>query len=177
MSFQVKVRMSFDTNILNVICEHIDDPKTFFNFALVCRKTRYISKLHHNNKMDEFAMVDVSHGYNNSCKFVLRRLPNGNLHGVEACYWVSGNTELIMYYNGIRLGKWWDNEYGEQGQEIIILHYKCDCTKDFENSYTNDKIGLDGVGYKLCSTITKPYNCYTCGDHNLEQETWHKFEV
>ena len=170
--------MSFDANILNVICEHIDDPKTFFNFALVCRKTRYITKLHKNNKMDEFAMEDVSHDCNdNSCVCVERRfrLPNGKLHGVEVCYWTSDDIQFIMHDNGVCLADW--NHHKDKG-EVIINHYKCECTKNFENSYTNNKIGLNDRS-KLLSTCTKsyPYNCSKCGRIlKVEEETWRNFE-
>ena len=169
--------MSFDTNILNIICEHIDDPKTFFNFALVCHKSRYVTKLHKNNKMYQFTTEHVRDFLIDCYKFVERRLPNGRLHDVTAVYYPDVYRDDIfkMYYNGICLADWFTHNNG-LGKIINIRHYKCDCTKGFENSYTNDKIGLDGVYFKLHSTITKSHKCDTCGDHNLEQAIWCNFE-
>ena len=165
--------MNFDANILNVICEHCDDPKTFFNFALVCRKTRYVSKLHKNNKMDEFAIKYVKTIENG--QLVERRLPNGKLHGQYERYWLGSGENFRMYYNDICLSEW-SHYYGLE-HTIMITHYKCDCTKDFENSYTNEKIGLDGVVYKLRSTRTSTGYCYTCGEHKKEEEFWCNFEL
>ena len=169
--------MSFDTNILNVICEYIDDAKTYFNFALVCRKTRYVTKLRKNSKMNQFTIENDSHGFNDGRKCVERRLPNGRLHDVKAVYYlnVNGGYIFYMYYNGICLADWFIHSNGF-GKIIEITHYKCDCTKGFENSYTNDKIGLDGVVYKLHSTITKSRKCYTCGENKVENEQWSNFE-
>ena len=169
--------MSFDANILNVICKYIDDPKTFFNFALVSHKTRHVTKLYKNNKMDQFTIKHVEHGsVRNSFKCVERRLPNGKLHGITACFYSKFADDFYMYYNGICLGKWSSIDCKTEGEEITIRHYKCECTKEFDNSYTNNKIGLDDR-YKLLSTFTKPYNCVVCGrDHNVEQEIWCNFE-
>ena len=164
--------MNFDTNILNIICEHIDDPKTFFNFALVCRKTRYVSKLRKNNKMDEFAIKYVKTIDNEYV--VERRLPNGKLHGEYQRHWVNGSRDFCMYYNGICLA---DCFIRGLRKRINITHYKCDCTKDFENSYTNDKIGLDGVRYKLLETNTRTYNCDICGEHKTEEEFWWNYDL
>ena len=166
--------MSFDANILNVICKYIDDPKTFFNFALVCRKTRYVTKLYKNNKMDQFAIKYIKTIENG--QLVERRLPNGELHGDYERYSAQFGDDFYMYYNGICLSYWWYDHYGASEHEVTITHYKCDCTKEFENSYANNKIGLDGVTYKLCSTTTTTHKCDTCGDHNLEQEVWCNFE-
>ena len=188
---KVKVRMNFDTNILNVICEHIDDPKTYFNFALVCRKTRYVTELHKNNKMDEFSIKYVKTIDHGMVKVVERRLPNGKLHGVKVFFWTS-DIQFNMYYNGICLGTWWCSHYEGLGQEITITYFKCDCAKgkgfcnsyirdkivsDGYNSYIKDKIVLDGVGYKLYFNDALPFIvCDTCGDHDLEQEVWCNFE-
>ena len=140
--------MSFDTNILNIICKYVDDAKTYFNFALVCRKTRYVTKLHKNNKMDEFVIKYVEP--DGDGQLVKRRLPNGKSHDVTAVQYfefINLDDMRQMYYNGICLASWFTHKLNRLGKRVNITHYKCDCTKDFENSYTNDKIGLDGVRY------------------------------
>ena len=166
--------MNFDTNILNVICEHIDDPKTFFNFALVSHKTRYVIELHKNNKMDQFTIEHVKQS-TNYFKHVERRLPNGKLHGIKVCYCSNiFADDFAIYHNGICLVKWWSRHCKGLGEKIFITFFKCDCTKgkSVQNSYITDKIGLDG--YKVIETMT--LKCNRCGIDNLK-EMWCNFEL
>ena len=165
----ITLRMSFDANIFNIICEHIDDPKTFFNFALVSHKTRYVTELHKNNKMDQFTIRHTNHdcsGY----KCIERRLPNGKLHGINAysCSKLDCD-DFAIYHNGIRLGKW--SIYYKVLIQIKFL--KCNCTKgkSVQNSYITDKIGLSG--YEVIERMT--LKCKRCGIDNL-RETWCNFE-
>jgi len=166
-----------DPNILNIICNFINDANTFFNFALACKKTSAIAQSYMDKKMSEFAVRIVEHdeddGDGDQFTYVYYKLPNGNLHGQYSsyCSYVHTGDDYAMYYNGILLARWWD-DYGEG---IDIKHYKCDCTKKFENTYTTDKICSEN--YELESKkIKKNDETTICKKCNTEliivEEEW-----
>ena len=162
--------MIFDNNVLNIICIFIDDPKTFRNFAIACRKTNYITNLQVDDKMTLFSEKQVVdyHGISIIHRDVKRKLPNGNLHGKQLCsdFYVDMYS---LYYNGIHLAEWYYEEY-DNWIDCYVTHRKCNCTKDFPNSYTIEKIKLKN--YHLISKNDKKYNCEKCGSCKKEVECW-----
>ena len=77
--------MIFDANILNVICVHIHDPKTFMHFALTCSKTKYVTDLRKKDKMKEFSIRKT---YNDTDMY------GDGIHIVDENYYRASGTSM-----------------------------------------------------------------------------------
>lgn len=84
----------------------IDDPKTFFNYALVCKKFAFVCKLISVTKMNQFALPGGKDNFAECpcCGIDTYRwfvLPNGNYHGPYRYHFAGDETETTkMYCNG-----------------------------------------------------------------------------
>jgi hypothetical protein len=172
----------FDSNVLNSICLQIDDPKTLLNFSLVSKKVQNIVKLNTNYLMDKFAIKHVEE-FDDACDhydIIKYILPNGKIHGIYNifCSYYAIGDNYRMYYNGILLAGWYWDAGIEGGDACNIEHYKCDCTKDFKNSYTNERINLNKLELKSTKIRTQDWNkCKTCKNSiTYEEETWSNFK-
>jgi len=153
--------------ILDRICSFIDDPKTFINFSLINKDTRFIANLYKNKKMDQFSKLNFDStiiGGLEYCKSSYT-LPNGNLHGEK---YLSVTFELHpyrYYYNGILV-----TVLELDGWNKIITKYKCNCIDDINYNYMIKKLCLDNRYLK--SSDSKEYKCICCGIGTILNEYW-----
>lgn len=96
--------MSFNySDVIQLIGLYIDNPKTFYNFALVCKKFAFVCKLISVIKMNRFALPGGKDDFS-ECGVDTYRwyvLPNGNYHGPYRYHFDGDDFETIkMYCNG-----------------------------------------------------------------------------
>lgn len=104
--------MFFDEGVLNVICNFIDDPKTFFAFSQVCRRAARVCKLYEERKMDQFVRFKNCCAAGGVCILTTTRtLPNGTKHGLQ----------LNQFMLGYEMTK---KKYFKKGQ--LVAKYKSD---------------------------------------------------
>lgn len=134
----------FDNVILENICKLIDDPKTFRSFALLSKKTYYISTLYKEDKMLQFCKEERIERGNTGCIEIVNRLPNGKRHGINKLFTSYMNLgNYFLYYNGFHLASYW---LGENGIEFIRF-YNCKCeissSLDKEPKYRDEKVARE----------------------------------
>lgn len=170
----------FDINVLDHICKEINDPKTYFNFAQVCKKSAKIATLHRYEKMDEFSIMktEIDDSGEDCYVNVSRRLPNGNLHGKQynSCSYAHIGDSSTYYFNGTMVGyAFWD-----EGVHCWITHYNCKCysLKDMKD-YVYKNINLYNFVIDKQTALKKCINkvCNKCNsEYYFIKERWINIE-
>ena len=98
--------MGLYKDVLYVIAQCIDDPPTWFNFALVSMTSARICKELEAQKMDQFAVHHSGEDCHGSitCTWSYQTLPNGNMHGKSvSSFDFDCKDQIYWYYNGVRI--------------------------------------------------------------------------
>ena len=150
----------FDNVVLNKICEFVNDPQTFYNFSLVCRKFYNVSRIHKNYKMDTF-LTYFGPGADTDCRSngsILSLLPNDKPHGVHTILsdYDPRFDSFQLFYNGDHISNW-------KTTDATIHFKKCNCQT---SEYIFKKIGiplnseftLEGANAYICKVCKQHYN-------------------
>lgn len=99
--------MKLDELILIRVCSFLDDPKSYFNFAVTCKIFYDISKTFESIKKVQFAMITKSEfvNYKNQkARYEIQTLPNGTYHGFYKEYINDYLVRDATYRNGLKHG-------------------------------------------------------------------------
>ena len=119
--------MLFDNVVLNILCEVIDDPTTYYNFNLLNKKCHKIALLHREQKIKQFLKkVETHFGQHKTV------LPNGMMHGIHH------ETFVVSYHH---FGKVVAMKSGTTiGADVVV--YECKCI-DLSPKEVLKKYGID----------------------------------
>lgn len=167
--------MQVDSIVLNHICKWIDDPKTFYNFALVSIKALNVAMLNKVEKMDQFSLKNtIIDDDGEDCYITTNtRLPNGNLHGKQSylCSYAATGDQYSYYYNGVFIADVsWD--YDGYQTTCFLTRCYCDCSKDVPRDFFQTNVDL--TGFIMSSSDRKVGNamCKKCECGRCSQEVW-----
>jgi antitoxin component YwqK of YwqJK toxin-antitoxin module len=97
-------------DVLQHITPFIDDPQTFLNWSLVCRKTSNACRIYSDQKKLEFSrkkVIRLSGGDHAGMTVIYYVLPNGSKHGEYTQWFNNGNIRKRgSYTNGMKEGVW-----------------------------------------------------------------------
>lgn len=131
------IKMTSTLDFFRLVAYHIDDPKTWQSFVVCSKKTAQIARELTLVKQNQFVRTTIIIDELLKIEKHIRKLPNGNLHGLQKFKRHKRDEDVISYRNGKKHGR--HIRHDSAGKLIEIV------------DYINDK--EDSVAYRRAESI------------------------